>query len=104
MQSAIEPIQHPSPIGVIAAKFHNTLAEMMVAIANQVGIPQVVLTGGCFQNRYLLERSIQRLRSEGFAPHWHGQIPPNDGGIAVGQVLGAAWVLQHRKEGGKLCV
>jgi hydrogenase maturation protein HypF len=106
VQSAVEPIQHPlqNPIGEIAAKFHNTLVEMMVAIAHQVGIPQVVLTGGCFQNRYLLERSIQRLREEGFAPHWHHQIPPNDGGLAVGQILGANWVLQNSKEGGTLCV
>jgi hydrogenase maturation protein HypF len=106
MQSAVEPIQHPlqNPIGEIAAKFHNTLVELMVAIAHRVGISQVLLTGGCFQNRYLLERAIQRLRGEGFVPYWHGQIPPNDGGIAVGQVLGAAWVLQHSKEGGELCV
>ncbi|MGB8698428.1 MAG: hypothetical protein WCD18_03340, partial [Thermosynechococcaceae cyanobacterium] len=83
---------------------HNTLVEMIVAIAHQVKIEQVLLTGGCFQNRYLLERSIQRLRAEGFAPYWHHQIPPNDGGLAVGQILGANWALQNSKEGGVLCV
>jgi hydrogenase maturation protein HypF len=91
-------------IGKISAKFHNTLVEMIVEIAHQVGISQVVLTGGCFQNRYLLEHAIRRLRGEGFAPHWHGQIPSNDGGISVGQVLGAHWVLQHSRKGGELCV
>jgi hydrogenase maturation protein HypF len=91
-------------IGKISAKFHNTLVEMIVEIAHQVGISQVVLTGGCFQNRYLLEHAIRRLRGEGFAPHWHGQIPSNDGGISVGQVLGAYWVLQHSRKGGELCV
>jgi len=49
-----------------------------------------VLTGGCFQNKYLTERTIFRLRAEGFEPFWHRQVPPNDGGIAVGQVLAAA--------------
>jgi hydrogenase maturation protein HypF len=98
------------PVGVIAAKFHNTLVEMIVAVCHRVGISQVLLTGGCCQNRYLLERAIQRLRREGFVPYWHGQIPPNDGGIAVGQVLGAQRRLQPTQKlpqtqaGDALCV
>jgi len=47
------------------------------------------LTGGCFQNRYLAERAISRLRECGFKPYWHQRIPPNDGGIAFGQVVAA---------------
>jgi hydrogenase maturation protein HypF len=82
---------------VIAARFHNTLAEMIVAIAQRTGEQQVALTGGCFQNRYLTERTIQRLREAGFTPLWHRRIPPNDGGIAVGQVLAAARQLQEKK-------
>lgn len=101
VQSAAEPLQHP--IEEIAAKFHNTLVEMIVAIAHQAGIVQVVLTGGCFQNRYLLERSMQRLRDEGFVPHWHHQIPPNDGGLSAGQILGAHWVLQQTSLGERPC-
>ncbi|WP_404784448.1 carbamoyltransferase HypF [Altericista sp. CCNU0014] len=104
VQSATEHIQPPHPIGEIATKFHNTLVETIAAIAHQAGIAQVVLTGGCFQNRYLLERSIRRLRDEGFAPHWHHRIPPNDGGLAVGQILGAHWVLEHSNAGGAPCV
>ncbi len=68
-----------------AARFHNTLAEIMVAIARRAGEPRVVLTGGCFQNRYLCERAVSRLGSEGFRCYWHQRIPPNDGGIALGQ-------------------
>jgi hydrogenase maturation protein HypF len=75
------------PVKLISAKFHNTLVEMMVAVARRVGEESVVVTGGCFQNKYLTERAIRRLRSEGFCPFWHRQIPPNDGGIALGQVL-----------------
>jgi len=73
----------------IAAKFHNTLAAMIVAVAKQVGEPIVVMSGGCFQNRTLLEKSIQRLRSAGFTPYWPQRIPPNDGGIALGQIAAA---------------
>ena len=73
----------------ISAKFHNTLVEMIVLVAQRVGHAQVCLSGGCFQNRYLSERAIQRLRSEGFRPYWHQRVPPNDGGICLGQVVAA---------------
>jgi hydrogenase maturation protein HypF len=75
---------------VIAVKFHNTLAETIVTVARRIAEERVVLTGGCFQNKYLIERTIERLRSEGHVPVWHRHIPPNDGGIALGQILGAA--------------
>jgi hydrogenase maturation protein HypF len=81
-------------VGVIAAQFHNTLVEIIGAIARHAGFPQVILTGGCFQNRYLLERSIQQLCKDGLVPHWHHQLPSNDGGLAAGQLLGAAWALK----------
>jgi hydrogenase maturation protein HypF len=77
------------PIGLISAKFHNTLAEVIVAVAGRVGVPQVVLSGGCFQNRYLTERTVARLGQAGFRPYWHQRIPPNDGGIAFGQIIAA---------------
>ncbi|XGV97902.1 MAG: carbamoyltransferase HypF [Leptolyngbya sp. BL-A-14] len=73
----------------LSARFHNTLVEMMVSIAHRVGEERVVLTGGCFQNKYLTERAIQRLRTEGFCPYWHQRIPSNDGGIALGQIMAA---------------
>ncbi len=82
------------PSGMIAAKFHNTLAEMIVDIAARVGESKVVLTGGCFQNRYLTERTVQRLTAAGFRPYWHQRVPPNDGGIALGQIIAAAQVVK----------
>lgn len=78
------------PTRVIAARFHNTLVEMIVGMAQRIQIPAVVLTGGCFQNKFLLERSVVRLREAGFRPYWHQRVPTNDGGIALGQVV-AAW-------------
>jgi hydrogenase maturation protein HypF len=91
---ALEEIRREVRSGVgsgrIALCFHNTLAEMIVAAAKRVGERRVVLSGGCFQNRYLTEQAIRRLRETGFEPYWHRRIPPNDGGIAVGQALAAA--------------
>ena len=87
--------------GVISAKFHNTLAEIIVEVGRQNVTPKIVLTGGCFQNRYLLEQAVQRLSQAGFKPYWHQRVPPNDGGIALGQIAAAARV-SHRtvaKEG-----
>ena len=77
------------PVARIAARFHNTLVEMLVTVAQRVGEPCVALTGGCFQNRYLTERAVQGLRAAGFQPLWHQRVPPNDGGIAVGQLIAA---------------
>lgn len=74
-------------LGLISAKFHNTLVEMIIDVAKQIGEKRVVLTGGCFQNKYLTERAVIRLTEEGFRPYWHQRVPPNDGGIALGQVL-----------------
>ena len=75
--------------GIISAKFHNAMAEGIVAVAKQAGQNRVVLSGGCFQNRYLTERAVRRLQAEGFWPYWHQRVPPNDGGIALGQVVAA---------------
>ena len=74
-----------------AARFHNSLAAAIVAVAREADEECVVLSGGCFQNRYLTERTVKALRTAGFKPYWHQRIPPNDGGIAVGQIVAAAW-------------
>jgi hydrogenase maturation protein HypF len=73
-------------VGEIAAKFHNTLAEMIVETTRRSGESKVMLSGGCFQNKYLIEKAITRLREEGFKPYRHHQVPPNDGGISLGQI------------------
>ncbi|MCX6833025.1 MAG: carbamoyltransferase HypF [candidate division Zixibacteria bacterium] len=78
------------PTSTIAGRFHNTLVEMIVAVAKRSEQPKVALSGGCFQNKYLTERTIVRLRAEGFHPYWHQRVPPNDGGIALGQIVAAA--------------
>lgn len=74
---------------LIAAKFHNTLTEIILQVASKLGEKKIVLTGGCFQNRLLLENTIKRLSETGFEPFWHHLVPPNDGGLAVGQMAAA---------------
>jgi hydrogenase maturation protein HypF len=71
--------------GEIAAKFHNSLVKWIVETAVRAGIRQVVLSGGCFQNRYLLERASALLEDRGFRVFTHARVPANDGGIALGQ-------------------
>ena len=91
IRAILEDRQSGKSAGVISARFHNMLAEVIVAIARKVEEPKVVLSGGCFQNRYLTERTIDRLREENFRPYWHQRVPPNDGGIALGQIAAVAW-------------
>ena len=91
----ISDLKRDENVGTMSAKFHNMLAEAIVAVARKMGEPKVVLSGGCFQNRYLTERAIDRLREENFQPYWHQRIPPNDGGIALGQIVAANWAQQQ---------
>jgi hydrogenase maturation protein HypF len=89
VQEILTDVERKIPIGIISAKFHNALAESIVAVAKYAGQNRVVLSGGCFQNRYLTERAVRLLQAEGFRPYWHQRVPPNDGGIALGQVVAA---------------
>lgn len=74
---------------LISARFHNMLVETIISVAKHVGEDSIALSGGCFQNKYLLERAVDRLRAEGFWPYWHQRVPTNDGGIALGQTMAA---------------
>jgi hydrogenase maturation protein HypF len=82
-------------VGLISARFHNALVSALVEVARRVGERRVVLTGGCFQNRYLLERAVRELRGAGFQAYWHQRVPPNDGGIALGQAVAAGRELRN---------
>jgi hydrogenase maturation protein HypF len=88
--------QYPILPAVISAKFHNALTRTIVEIARRVGQPRVVLTGGCFQNVYLLEHTVQQLRAAGFVPYWHQRVPPNDGGLSLGQIYAGRTAMSDR--------
>ena len=85
--------QHGLPIALQSAKVHNALAAAIVRVARHLDQTRVALSGGCFQNRYLLESTVAQLRRAKIQPHWQQQVPTNDGGIALGQVLGAQRML-----------
>lgn len=74
----------------LALGFVDWLAEAIAGVARCVGVERVVLTGGCFQNALLTELAMERLRTAGFQPFRHRRVPPNDGGLAVGQAAFAA--------------
>ena len=93
MQAVVEDIETGVPPAMVSVRFHNTLAEIIVTVAGRMGEARVALTGGCFQNKYLLERSVHRLEESGFKPYWHQRIPPNDGCIAPGQVVAVSRLL-----------
>ena len=84
----------PEPL---AAALHDGLSTAIVDVARRVGRRRVVLTGGCFQNARLTERTVDLLCAAGFAPYFHHRIPPNDGGLAIGQAVFAARPLIEEK-------
>ncbi|HEY80338.1 MAG TPA: carbamoyltransferase HypF, partial [Caldilineae bacterium] len=78
----------------IAARFHATLIASAQALTrhlrDETGLNQVALSGGCFQNRILLEELAAGLRADGFQVFTHHQVPANDGGLSLGQAVIAA--------------
>jgi len=83
----LDDLKSGVPVARISAKFHNTMSEIIVAIAQLANEKKVALSGGCFQNKYLTERTIVHLIKAGFQLYWHQRIPPNDGGISLGQAV-----------------
>jgi hydrogenase maturation protein HypF len=90
LQALLEDVSHRVARATIASRFHDTLAAAIVSVARGVGEPRVVLTGGCFQNRALVERACSGLAAAGHEVLLHQRVPPNDGGISLGQVAVAA--------------
>ena len=82
------------PAGAVSGRFHSTVAAFLAAAAERAreitGLGTVALSGGCFANRLLSARLIDRLRTAGFAVLTHREIPCNDGGVALGQAVIAA--------------
>ncbi len=80
---------------ILAARFHNSIVELNVqlclAVRCQFGTNTVALSGGVWQNQYLLTHTLSFLDAAGFKVLWHHQVPANDGGIALGQALIAAY-------------
>ncbi len=89
MMGIMADVQEKIATGIISAKFHNTMTRSIIEISKKIGEKKVVLSGGCFQNKYLTEKVIGQLRNNDFVPYWHQRIPTNDGGISLGQIVAA---------------
>jgi len=94
IRGIVDDILEKEDKGRIAAKFHNTVINIILAVSLELrninNINKVVISGGTFQNRYLLEYTEKTLEKNGFRVYSHGTVPSNDGGIALGQVMIAA--------------
>jgi hydrogenase maturation protein HypF len=94
LQELIHDVMAGVPLSKISARFHNGLAELVRAVAVEIGsrsgINEVALSGGVWQNITLLGRTLSLLRSEGFVVYIHHRVPTNDGGLSLGQAAIAA--------------
>lgn len=86
IRDMIEDLREGRSQSSLARDFHLALAHGLLNIAHRVGERRVVLSGGCFQNKFLLEISVSLLRKSGFDPIWPQKVPPNDGSISLGQI------------------
>ncbi|RLB05115.1 MAG: carbamoyltransferase HypF, partial [Deltaproteobacteria bacterium] len=95
----VDELKKGVPAPLIATRFHRTLAQiigqMCCRIRERYSMDQVVLSGGVFQNHLLLNMVWDLLVAEGFRPFVHHKVPPNDGGISLGQALYARQRLQE---------
>jgi hydrogenase maturation protein HypF len=94
LRGVVEDIQNGRGCTIIAARFHNGVADLIArtcsALRERTGRSVVALSGGVFQNLLLLDRTVSMLEDGGFRVLVHSRVPPNDGGISLGQVAVAA--------------
>ncbi|MGB9605743.1 MAG: carbamoyltransferase HypF, partial [Bryobacteraceae bacterium] len=82
-----QDVKRGKPAALIALRFHNALANWILEVADRAGVGDVCLSGGVFQNGYLVERAAALLEARGYRVWTHQRVPPNDGGIALGQAV-----------------
>jgi hydrogenase maturation protein HypF len=94
----VHDIQHGVPDSQIARRFHSSIAELLATAClearRQTALNVVALSGGVFQNRLLLEQLVARLEEMAFRVYINRRVPPNDGGVSLGQIAVAAARLQ----------
>jgi hydrogenase maturation protein HypF len=82
-------------VAELSLRFHATVVEMVLhtclEIRERTGISRAVLSGGVFQNEFLLRGAHEALEHEGFVAYAHRRVPTNDGGVALGQAAVAGW-------------
>jgi len=95
--SILADLRRGVPASVISARFHSGLVEVLGLVAsltrNESGLDRVCLSGGTFQNSFLLKNLAARLAESGFGVFTHAEVPSGDGGLSLGQVM----VVSHSK-------
>jgi hydrogenase maturation protein HypF len=98
IRAIVNDIQKGVPIPQIAYRFHRSIAELLatacIRAREQTGLNVVALSGGVFQNRLLLEQLMTRLTEVAFQVYVNRRVPPNDGGLSLGQAAIAAARMQ----------
>lgn len=102
VRALVEDLAVKRPVGEMARAFHHTLALAVADLCGEIraagGPDRVVLSGGVFQNRLLAEEVAQTLADQGFHVHTHRLVPPNDGGLALGQAIIAGYAARKGEE------
>lgn len=102
IRGIVEDISSGVETGWISAKFHNTVigatTECICQIRGRTGINDAVLSGGVFENQYLLLGLIRELSATGFKVYHNQRVPINDGGVSFGQAAVAASVLEDMSD------
>ncbi len=91
LSAIVDDSRHGVPRSNVSVKFHNTIAQMVrqlcLSIGGDAGTNKVILSGGVFQNRLLLNKTVGLLERSDFEVYTHRQVPCNDGGISLGQAV-----------------
>lgn len=99
IEAIVNDVKVGTPVGGVAARFHYTLASAIAETCRRIrkmdGSNRVCLSGGTFQNLLLLKGALRQLRESGFEVFWHSEVPPNDGGISLGQAVVANELLRR---------
>ena len=87
IEQVVADVRNGEGRAAIATRFHATLVASVVEVAGRVAADSVVLSGGCFQNRRLSEGTVTALQKKGLRAVIHRNLPPNDGGLSLGQAM-----------------
>ena len=94
IRAVVADVRSGVPAPLISARFHNGLVQLVLEVCEKIrrerDVREVALSGGVFQNVTLLKKTVERLRGADFAVYTHHLVPPNDGGLALGQAIIAA--------------
>ncbi|MBN2305338.1 MAG: carbamoyltransferase HypF, partial [Anaerolineae bacterium] len=101
LRAIVDDLRAKTAIPIMAARFHNGVADLIRDVCDlarqATGLNNIVLSGGVFQNSLLHKKTVERLETARFTVYVHELVPPNDGGLALGQAAIAAYTARHHE-------